>query len=709
MHKFKLILKILASITVILVVIVVVIIYSSKPQYSGEIKLGSTLDDVEVIYDEFGVPHIYAKRDAEVAYGLAWANAEDMFDVMQETFLTGKGLLGRYQGKEGAAADFLRHLLRFDVMVEEHFNELSLPFKKYLDGYVQGFNAYAAAHPKEVIIKKLLPVTSKDVLETYALVAGFLSSVHTHVEEIAKGELAQKKVSMGSNAFALNASRTANGKTFLAINPHQPMEGPFSFYEAHLVSEEGLNITGSLFPGGTSIFMGNNENLGWGMTFNGLDLVDVYELKMHPENKLRYEFDGEYYDLEERPVKLKVKIMGVVIGVKKTTYWSKYGATMENDGRFYSIRLGANMGVRMAEQWYFMDKANNLAEFRGALGIQGIPRFNIVYADKEDNIFYFNNGLIPIRADGYDWDKTLPGNTSKTLWTEFYSAADMPQLLNPSCGFVVNTNNTPFHCTCAKDDMDIDDTLRYPMNMGHTRADNNRSLRFHELISEKDKYTVDELRAIKYDSKYPKTSKFQEDMALLFNLDPKKYPELATIINELHNWDREVKDESVASTYLLISMDYIFNKYNFGYPNFMYGLDITEEQLVEGLVYAKEHLLKYFGKLDVPVRELKRLRRGDVDLTCPGFSELLAAAYFNKEKDGRYKVFVGDSYTHFVEFDKDGPQSIETCLPYGSSARKDSPHYTDQMKLYSTHQTKSMTLDRKVVEKNAERTYHPKR
>ena len=665
-------------------------------------------DNITIIRDNWGVPHIYAKTDAEVAYGLAWANAEDMFDVMQETILTGKGLMGRHNGKDGAASDFLRHLLRFDDMVEEHYDELSPAFKKYLDGYVQGINAYAAAHPKDVFNKASFPVTAKDVLETYALVASFLSDVHTHVEEIAKGKLDSKKASMGSNAFALNSSRTANGKTFLAINPHQPIEGPFSFYEAHLVSEEGLNITGALFPSGTSVFMGNNQSLGWGMTFNALDLVDVYELKMHPKNKLQYEFDGQYYDLEERPIKLKVKIMGIVIGVKKTTYWSKYGATMENDGHFYSIRLGANMGVRMAEQWYYMDKANNLAEFKEALEIQGIPRFNIVYADKEDNIFYFNNGLIPKRAEGYDWDTTLPGNTSKTLWTEFYSTEAMPQMLNPACGFVVNTNNSPFHCTCSENDMDIEDTLKYPMHMGHTRADNNRSLRFHELISEKKTYTVDELRAMKYDSKYPKTSKFQEDMALLFNLDPKKYPELSTLINELHNWDREVKGESVASSYMLISVDYIFNKYKFGYPNFMYGLDVTEEQLVEGLTYTKKHLLKHFGKLDVPVKDIKRLRRGEVDLSCPGFSELLAAAYFNKQKDGTFEVFVGDSYVHFVVFDKDGPVSMETCLPFGSSANEGSPHYTDQMKLYATHQTKTMTLDRKIIEKNAERTYHPK-
>ena len=665
-------------------------------------------DHITIIRDSWGVPHIYGKTDAEVAYGLAWANSEDMFQVMQETILTGKGLLGRFKGKEGAAADFLRHLLRFDVMVEERYDGLTPAFKKYLDGYVQGINAYAVAHPKEVINKKALPVTSKDILETYALVASFLSSVHTHVEKIAKGEIDSEEVPMGSNAFALNSSRTVNGKTFLAINPHQPMEGPFSFYEAHLISEEGLNITGALFPGGTSVFMGNNQSLGWGMTFNGLDLVDVYKLKMHPENKLQYEFDGEYYDLEVRPIKLKVKVMGMIIGVKKTTYWSKYGATMENDGNYYSIRLGANMGVRMAEQWYYMNKANNLAEFKKALEIQGIPRFNIVYADKEDNIYYYNNGQIPRRAEGYDWENTLPGNTSKTLWTEFYSWDEMPQMLNPSCGFVVNTNNTPFHCTCAKDDMDINDTLKYPKNMGHTRADNNRSLRFHELISEKDKYTVDELRAIKYDSKYPKTSKFQEDMAVLFNLDAKKYPELSIMIEELHNWDREVKGESVAASYLLVSMDYIFNKYNFGYKNFMYGLDVSEAQLVEGLTYAKEHLIKHFGKLEVPAKDIKRLRRGDVDMTCPGFSELLAAAYLKKQKDGRFKVWVGDSYVHFVQFDKSGPTSIETALPYGSSANSDSPHYTDQMKLYSNHQTKPMSLDRSVIEKSAERTYHPR-
>jgi acyl-homoserine-lactone acylase len=212
--------------------------------------------NVTIVRDSFGIPHIFAKTDAEVAYGLAWANAEDAFQTSQDLIYAGKGFVGRKDGISGAKTDFFVHSIGARELVEKNFDsDLSPAFKKYLDGFVQGINAYAAAHPKEVKIKRAFPITSKDMVASYVVVMSALSWVQGQVGDAVGGKYDNTALdfpthpipSVGSNAFALNSTKTIDGKTYLCINPHMQMEGPLSFYEAHLQSEEGLNIEGSMF------------------------------------------------------------------------------------------------------------------------------------------------------------------------------------------------------------------------------------------------------------------------------------------------------------------------------------------------------------------------------------------------------------------------------------------------------------------------------
>ena len=213
-------------------------------------------DNITIIRDNWGVPHIYAKTDAEVAYGLAWAAAEDDFKTIQETLLPLRGKLGSYKGVEGAILDFAVEVIDVHPLVEEKYDtDISPEFKKILDAYAAGMNAYAKKHPKEVLIKKLFPVNGKDVIKGYVLALTLLSSVQDDLGKIISGKIGlfDKSTPTGSNAFAVNSNKTKDGQTYLAINPHQPLEGPYSWYEAHLVSEEGLNVLGATLLGADTI------------------------------------------------------------------------------------------------------------------------------------------------------------------------------------------------------------------------------------------------------------------------------------------------------------------------------------------------------------------------------------------------------------------------------------------------------------------------
>jgi len=264
---------------------------------------------VTIARDSFGVPHIFAKTDPEVSYGLAWAHAEDDFKSLQMVALPSKGLMGRALGKDGVAGDYAFALFRCREITEEKWNTLSPAFLRLIEGYVQGINDYAKAHPEEVLVKQLFPMTLKEYIASSVLALTVFNGGDRALRSIFANNVNPliDYDKMGSNAIAIHPSRTTTGESFLAINAHQPNEGPEAFYEAHVNSEEGWNALGGLLAGGPCILHGVNENLGWAHTVNFCDRLDIYQLQMNPKNADQYMFDGVWTDLEKKKIKLHIK------------------------------------------------------------------------------------------------------------------------------------------------------------------------------------------------------------------------------------------------------------------------------------------------------------------------------------------------------------------------------------------------------------------
>ncbi len=276
---------------------------------------GFDTSEIQIVRDDFGVPHIFAPTDVEVVYGLAWAHAEDDFETIQKTLLAGKGMVGRVFGEEGAAIDFFVHLLETREIAAARFEDFSPQFRSMMEAYAAGMNDFALAYPERVLLRDAFPVSTQDITSAYILSLAQMSGADQAVKAIVEETIDQaieQTPNQGSNAIAIHPTRTDTGEAFLAINSHQPLEGPVAWYEAHLQSEEGWNIIGGLFPGGMTIFHGVNEHLGWAHTVNRPDKLDVFQLKMHPEKDLFYEVDGEWLELEERRVWLKVKLWDMI-------------------------------------------------------------------------------------------------------------------------------------------------------------------------------------------------------------------------------------------------------------------------------------------------------------------------------------------------------------------------------------------------------------
>jgi len=655
---------------------------------------------IDIVRDSFGVPHIFAKTDPEVAYGLAWAHAEDDFATIQQTLLAGKSMLGGYLGTKGASIDYIVHLLRIPELVAAKYEtDLSPAYKKLLEGYCAGINAYAVAHPEEVLLKQAFPVTPEQIVQCTVLQLCVVSGADKALSSIFNGKvpLLENYKTAGSNGLAFNSSKTADGQVYLDINAHQPLEGPVAFYEAHLNSEEGWNIIGALFPGAPCILHGCNENLGWAHTVNAPDKYDIYQLEINPKNKLQYKFDGEWLTLEEKTVHLKVKTSTIRIPVGRKAYWSKYGPTMITPRGTFALRMPAMMELRGVEQWYRMNKAKNFTEFKSALNMLAIPGYNIVYADRYDTIYYVSNGSIPIRNPAYAWGGTLPGNTSKTLWNDIHPLKDLPQVLQPAAGFVYNTNHSPFHATEGADNAKIIDPT-----MGYETLENNRSIRFAELVAQHQKISFADFKSIKFDRQYPSKFAFQGNIDQLFLLNPKENPAIADLIQQLNQWDKKSNAESIgAGTFL-----YVYQIVNKDKNTYFKNGGLTSAQAVTVLTEAKAQMMAQFGRTDLQLGDIQKLVRGDKMIPLPGLPDVLAPMYAVPYQNGLWKGNQGDAYIELVRFTKDGP-IIESINAYGASSKPNSPHYTDQMEMFTHQQTKPMTLNKKEVYQKAEKIYHP--
>lgn len=676
--------------------------------------IGKELTNIKIARDSYGVPHIMAKTDAEVAYGLAWVQCEDDFVTFQELMSACKGMLGEIKGKDGLVADFGIKFMGLKEIAEEKYEaEVTGKFKKYLESFVDGINAYAKLHPNKVLLDGLFPITGQDIITGYLLGNLEVSHAGNDLKKILGGTIIKdlkSETPKGSNAFAFSKNKTTDGKTYLAINSHQPLEGWYSWYEAHLISEEGLNILGGTFAGGICIFHGANENLGWAHTVNHGDFSDVYQLEMHPEKENFYKFDNEWLELKEKKYTSWLKLIGPIkIPISKTIYKSKYGPTFKTDDGVFAWRFVVGQSIKMAEQWFKMNKAKNFKEFKDALKIRGLASLNIVYADKEDNIYYISNGRFPQRNPKYNWKKILPGNTSETLWNQNLIPFDsLPQVLNPESGWVFNTNNSPFSATDTNNNFK-ETNLNKLMGFQITGMENNRSNRFLELMKQYDTISYDDFKTIKYDNQYPKimTTRNALNLEDLMHLKPEEYPEIADAISLLSSWDRKTSKTNKTAALYILSWMHLNEKRKQEGRDIRRG-SVTTEDCVLGITKAKEELLKNYGSLQVELGELQKHSREKVNLPIGGAPDVLAAIYSKKvnESDKTYRAFAGESYIELVRFGKNGVE-IETINSYGSNANKGDKHATSQMKSFTNQKLKKMTLSKEEVLKNAVKIYSP--
>ena len=719
--KKTVVLRILSFVLILVLVAAALVFWPQSADLSAYANIGEQYD-VRILRDTFGVPHIFGKTDADAAFGLAYAHAEDDFLTIQQTLVAARGELARVYGADGAPNDFMVGLLNIDEVVTSRYMTLTPESRAVAEAYADGLNYYAAHHSDEVLLPGIYPLDGADIIAGSVHKEPLFFDFDDVLAELFKDErqrpvstfnggslpseqaIVPGEVEAHSNAMAVSPLRTADGGTYLAVNSHQDWEGPTTWYEVHIHSEEGWNTTGATFPGVPAVIHGHNEVLGWAFTVNKPDLADVFVMELNPANPNQYRFDGEWLDFEVRQVPIEVKILGnFTWTVKQEALWTVYGPAVRRPHGVYAVRYAGYGKVNIFEQLYRMNKAANFEEWRTAVAEGGMPNFNITYADATGNIYYLYNALLPVRTEGYDWTQYLPGDTSATLWTETITIDQMPQLLNPVSGFVINANGTPYSVTVG---LENPNPLAFSPTMHIETYQTNRGLRLLELMGADPQISWEDFITYKFDKVYSERSDIARIQAVVagaeFTADALKEAQAI-----LAQWDREASLDSTATT-LAIFTATALNEKGLVRGSRLTGSPATDAEILEAFSNAVSHLQEKLGRLDVPWGEVNRLIRGQVDLPLAGGPDTLRAIYGHMQDDGRLKAYVGDSYVQLVHWKPDGSVQSWSIHQYGSATLDaQSPHYADQSPLFARQEMKPAWFTEAEILANLEREYRP--
>ena len=657
-----------------------------------------------------GVPHIFGETDADAVFGLAYAHAEDDFKTIQDLLMGARGMLGAKYGMKFSPVDYYVELIGVWEDINSRYNiEIPEEIKLICEAYAQGINKYAFENQND-IEKELFPLTGEDIIAGWMYQIPYLYGIENVLGKLfeknkpnfssnynsQKKDLDPLNIDLiGSNVIAVAPKKSDDGYTRLLLNTHQPWTGPTAWYEAQIHSEDGLNMTGGLFPGSPFVNHGHNENIGWSFTSNSPDLIDVYELQINPLNENQYLYDGEWKDLIVRRIKLKVKIFGPLKWTfKRDIYKSIHGPVLKQPHGTYAIRYSGINEMRTLEQFYKMNKSKNMEEFKNAMKMQALPMYNTGYADKKGNIFYVYNALIPKRIKGYNWNGVLPGNTSKTLWTEYIKFQDLPQTTNPSSGYFQNCNANPYLATGFPQEITSNGITN---DAGIETHQTNRSLRAIKLYGGDSKVSRTDFYNYKFDNQYEKNSvmayaidSFVED----FESDDL---ELLAAIDLLKNWNlRTDFDNRVAALAILtFPLEFDISKYK-------HDVDKITKNLKESILKLKSS----FGRFDVPLGEVQRLIRGDVSYPLDGGPGNMRAIY-SKWEDGKMVAKVGDCYVQIVEWSPEGKVSAQSIHQFGSSTNdQNSKFFKNQSKLFSEKKMKQVWSTIEDIKNNLYSSYN---
>ncbi len=711
---------------------------ATNDQFPRDPQAEKIARSVTIYRDSFGVPHIFGKTDAGVVFGLMYAQCEDNFWQLETDLIRSTGRSAEIDGEGGLRSDLAYRAFEIEKLSKAEYQRLPARAKALCDAFAAGVNYFIARNPqiKPRLITRFEPWhilaanrmgrisgLSRTGLRQSEIRFGVLESpASPQTSSNADLDLTASQSWFddsnvepveGSNMWVVAPSKSASGTALLLINPHVGFFGGGQRYEAHLRSDEGLNVYGFAILGTPYIRSGFNQTLGWSHTNNNADTADAYlETFDDPKNPLAYRYSDGYRNAVEWADEVRVKTDKGVEARRYRFRKTHHGPIIgQRDGKPVAARIARLEEGGELEQRFFMNRARNFGEFKAALSRLALTGSNTIYADRKGNIFYVHGNAIPKRSTKFDWTKPVDGSTPETEWSGYHPLDELPHLLNPKSGFLQNCNSTPFLTTSDGNPRTED----FPAYLA-PEEDTPRARSSRRILTGKDKFTFDEWTQVATDTKANEASAaITRVIAEWFQLrdeDKARGDKLLDQIRELSNWDQVVKTDSAAATLFLLWHERTAAARNENNQDNYPRLRALEETISK--------LETDFGTWRVAWGDVNRLQRvhtgGSEPFSDerpslpvaggPGAAGVVFTYNARAEKGQKRRYGIsGNSFVSVVEFGKQ-PRA-RSILVFGQSADPKSPHHLDQAELYAQGKFKDVRFTLKEIKANLEIAYCP--
>ena len=694
-------------------------------------------NQVTIIRDNWGIPHIYGKTDADCVFGLLYAQCEDDFKRVEANYIDILGRSAELYGEKNLYTDLYTRLLIDSAGAKSDYANSPAWLKKLLNAFAAGVNYYLYKHPlvKPALLTRFEPWFqlmwtdgSIAAIQSGGLTVDELKRFYTNdPTTTVQAKRTAGEEATGSNGFALAPSRTASGNAILYINPH------VTFYfrpEVHVISEEGLNVYGAVTWGQLFVYQGFNEHCGWMHTSGYSDVSDLYEEKINKQGKqLFYTYEKTQLPVKQRAVTLSYKDGDQIKTTTINTWYTQHGPIMgSRNGKWLSVKANNRSMSSLIQSWQ-RTRANGFEAFKKNMELLSNASNNTVFADDKGNIAYWHGNFIPRRDTAYDWSQPVDGSTKATDWKGLHTLNETIHLYNPASGFIQNCNSTPFTASGNSSPK----KANYPAYMS-TEPENFRGITAARLLAKAQKFTIDSMIANGYNTTL---SAFQELIPALINRYEKDlsksdpvYTKLANPISVLKHWDLQSNVSSVATTLAIEWIQKLIPLMSQVRVNgkeldlvsrvHIYAQTASAAELTNYLLSVVNELTARYGSWKTPWGDINRYQRltGNLqeayDDNKPSLPVGMAAStwgclpsFVSRYTNGSLKRYGynGNSFICAVEFGK--KVKAKSLLTGGESGDPNSKHFSDQAEMYTKGIFKEVLFYKEDVLKHAERTYRP--
>jgi acyl-homoserine-lactone acylase len=689
---------------------------------------------VTITRDDWGIPHIHGKTDADAVFGLMYAQAEDDFNRVETNYLNALGRLAEAEGEQAVFRDLRMKLFIDPDSMKAKYETSPDWLKQLMDAWADGLNFYLHHHPevKPRVITRFEPWMALSFSE--GSIGGDIERVSIPSLRAFYGREPELAVSApstpveaepsGSNGIAIAPSNTTAGRALLLINPHTSF---FFRAEVQVASDEGLNAYGAVTWGQFFVYQGFNERAGWMHTSSGVDNIDEYLETVTPK-------DGGYtyrHGRDERPVIASriVVPFRTDTGMSRrefTVYRTHHGPIVKKaDGKWVSVRL-MQEPVKALTQSYSRTKATNYTTFRETMDLHTNSSNNTIFADAEGNIAYFHANFVPRRDTTFDWSRPVDGANPATEWGEVHTVDESPHLLNPASGWLYNTNNWPFSAAGP----DSPKQAAYPAYM-ETAGENPRGLHAIRVLQNRRDFSVDALVAAAYDPYLPAFEVLLPPLLRDYDRTPASNPlrsRVAEQIEQLRGWDLRWSAASVPTSLAVYWGDELQRRVAQAATRarmsaYDYAISrATATERLGALAAASDSLAAHFGSWKTPWGDINRFQRLTGDITQPfNDSGPSIPVPFTSARWGSLASFGARAYPGTKRWYGTSGNSFVAVVEFGDSVRAravsaggesgdpKSPHFNDQAQRYATGDLRPVYFYRHQLKGHTEREYRPGR